>query len=260
MAYFGITATDGGLRAAARGDESPPGCGAGWPAAADRARRSSCWSTATSSIPTGPTPTRTARSSRCSPRRRLADPQLAGGARLRRRCRRERPLRRLRLAGERAAPREPRSPPGATASPGSTTAPAPTASRLAELVALLQRLAPGRPVDVLAHSLGARVALAALPHLDASAGPDDPARRRRVRRGGTGVPRSRARRAPDASLQRHLAGERSLRPDARDASRRAATAATGRSAQAWARRSPPGSTCSSTAPRSPPGSTPRASR
>lgn len=38
-------------------------------------------------------------------------------------------------------------------------------ARLAELVALLQRLAPGRPVDVLAHSLGARVALAALPHL-----------------------------------------------------------------------------------------------
>ena len=38
-------------------------------------------------------------------------------------------------------------------------------ARLAELVALLQRLAPGRPIDLLAHSLGARVALAALPHL-----------------------------------------------------------------------------------------------
>ena len=38
-------------------------------------------------------------------------------------------------------------------------------ARLAELVALLQRLAPGRPVDLMAHSLGARVALAALPHL-----------------------------------------------------------------------------------------------
>jgi pimeloyl-ACP methyl ester carboxylesterase len=36
---------------------------------------------------------------------------------------------------------------------------------LAELIGLLQRLAPGRPVDILAHSLGARVALAALPHL-----------------------------------------------------------------------------------------------
>ncbi len=42
--------------------------------------------------------------------------------------------------------------------------------RLAELVALLQRLAPGRPVDVLAHSLGARVALAALPHLTQAPG------------------------------------------------------------------------------------------
>jgi hypothetical protein len=42
--------------------------------------------------------------------------------------------------------------------------------RLAELVALLQRLAPGRPVDLLAHSLGARVALAALPHLAVAPG------------------------------------------------------------------------------------------
>ena len=38
-------------------------------------------------------------------------------------------------------------------------------ARLAELIALLQSLAPERPVDILAHSLGARVALAALPHL-----------------------------------------------------------------------------------------------
>jgi hypothetical protein len=37
--------------------------------------------------------------------------------------------------------------------------------RLAELIALMQAEAPGRPVDILAHSLGARVALAALPHL-----------------------------------------------------------------------------------------------
>jgi hypothetical protein len=43
-------------------------------------------------------------------------------------------------------------------------------ARLAELVALLQRLAPGRPVDLLAHSLGARVALAALPALDPAPG------------------------------------------------------------------------------------------
>lgn len=38
--------------------------------------------------------------------------------------------------------------------------------RLAELVALVQRLAPGRPVDILAHSLGARLALGALPRMD----------------------------------------------------------------------------------------------
>lgn len=37
---------------------------------------------------------------------------------------------------------------------------------LAALIALVQALAPERHVDVLAHSLGARVALAALPHLD----------------------------------------------------------------------------------------------
>ena len=43
-------------------------------------------------------------------------------------------------------------------------------TRLAALVALIQRLAPGRPVDLLAHSLGARVALAALPHLEAAPG------------------------------------------------------------------------------------------
>ncbi len=38
--------------------------------------------------------------------------------------------------------------------------------RLAELIARVQALAPGRAVDVLAHSLGARVALEALPHLE----------------------------------------------------------------------------------------------
>jgi hypothetical protein len=43
-------------------------------------------------------------------------------------------------------------------------------ARLAEVIRLVQRLAPGRPVDVFAHSLGARVALAALPHLDEAPG------------------------------------------------------------------------------------------
>ncbi|AMY69954.1 alpha/beta fold hydrolase [Frigidibacter mobilis] len=38
---------------------------------------------------------------------------------------------------------------------------------LAALVALIRRLDPGRPVDLVAHSLGARVALAALPLLNA---------------------------------------------------------------------------------------------
>ncbi|MBB5224120.1 hypothetical protein HNP73_004081 [Amaricoccus macauensis] len=44
------------------------------------------------------------------------------------------------------------------------------AVQLAELIRLVQELAPGRPVDMLAHSLGARVALAALPHLDEAPG------------------------------------------------------------------------------------------
>jgi pimeloyl-ACP methyl ester carboxylesterase len=44
------------------------------------------------------------------------------------------------------------------------------ALRLAELVARLQALAPEREVDLLAHSLGARVALGALAHLDLAPG------------------------------------------------------------------------------------------
>lgn len=43
-------------------------------------------------------------------------------------------------------------------------------ARLAELIARVQAKAPGRPVDILAHSLGARVALAALPHLQVAPG------------------------------------------------------------------------------------------
>ena len=41
---------------------------------------------------------------------------------------------------------------------------------LAALIARLQAALPGREIDVLAHSLGARVALAALPHLEAAPG------------------------------------------------------------------------------------------
>jgi hypothetical protein len=41
---------------------------------------------------------------------------------------------------------------------------------LADLLRLLQRLAPGHRIDLLAHSLGARVALAALPHLEVPPG------------------------------------------------------------------------------------------
>ena len=40
-----------------------------------------------------------------------------------------------------------------------------TGRALARLIAMVRRLRPGRPVDVLAHSFGGRVALAALPHL-----------------------------------------------------------------------------------------------
>ena len=41
-------------------------------------------------------------------------------------------------------------------------------ARLADLIHLLRRLAPGRDIDLLGHTLGARVALASLPHLDAA--------------------------------------------------------------------------------------------
>ncbi|WP_116131574.1 alpha/beta hydrolase [Tropicimonas sp. IMCC34043] len=44
-----------------------------------------------------------------------------------------------------------------------------TGQALARLIALIRQICPGRPVDVLAHSFGARVALAALPHLPAGA-------------------------------------------------------------------------------------------
>ena len=89
-------------------------------------------------------------------------------------------------------------------------------ARLAELVALLQRLAPGRPVDLLAHSLGARVALAALPALE-----DAPGRvillgaaelDARARDFLARLPRA----GPAADLQRHRPRQRPLRPRLRD--------------------------------------------
>lgn len=43
-------------------------------------------------------------------------------------------------------------------------------AQLAALVTLLRRLAPGRDIDLLGHSLGARVALASLPHLTEAPG------------------------------------------------------------------------------------------
>lgn len=43
-------------------------------------------------------------------------------------------------------------------------------ARLAALIARIQALAPGRPVDILAHSLGARVALTATAHLETAPG------------------------------------------------------------------------------------------
>ncbi|MEM1431653.1 MAG: alpha/beta hydrolase [Pseudomonadota bacterium] len=48
-----------------------------------------------------------------------------------------------------------------------STRAAETGAALAELVRLLNDLRPGAPVQILAHSLGARVALSALPHLSA---------------------------------------------------------------------------------------------
>ena len=124
---------------------------------------------------------------------------------------------------------------------------------LAELVTLVQELAPGRPVDVLAHSLGARVALAALPHLGRAPG-------RMILLGAAEFDARalehlarRARAVAAAGLQRDSARQRPLRRRLRGLR---AAAGLGR-ARDRARGSAPicrtGSTCSSTAPRSRPG-------
>ena len=72
---------------------------------------------------------------------------------------------RLRLAGDGGDTFRTCSGGAAPASPSSTTGRRSSASSWRRSCRSVQRLAPGRPVDLLAHSLGARVALAALPHL-----------------------------------------------------------------------------------------------
>ena len=110
----------------------------------------------------------------------------------------------------------------------------------------VQRLAPGRPVDLLAHSLGARVALAALPHLAEAPGrvillgaAEFDARAREVSLAG-------ARPRPAAGLQRDGAGQRPLRPRLRDVRAASRLRRNGRSAAGWRRSGRTGSTCSST--------------
>ena len=125
---------------------------------------------------------------------------------------------------------------------------------------LLQRLAPGRPVDLLAHSLGARVALAALPHLEVAPG-------RMILLGAAEFER-----AAHAFLR---ASPAPRPPQVYNVTARAndlydLMLETFAPRQGWGDRAiglgltpphcRPGSTCSSTAPTSPPGSTPTASR
>ena len=166
MAYFGITATEAGLRAAAPGEDLEAGLAP--PPRRRRAGRADRHPDPRLQVPPRP------------PRRRPAPLALRASARTRDGWKirswpeglgfaddagETGPLHRLRLAGQRAAARRACSPPGAPASPVSTTAPPPTGRGWPSSSRCLQRLAPGRPVDLLAHSLGARVALAALPHL-----------------------------------------------------------------------------------------------
>ena len=262
MAYFGITASAAGLQAAAPGDDLASGLRRGLEGGlGDRADRRP--------DPRLQVPPRPARRRPAPLALRASAPSATtGGSAAGPRASASprtgaRPASAIGFAWPASAPHpgEPRQPPAAPASPGSTTGPAAYGARLAELVALLQRLAPGRPVDLLAHSLGARVALAALPHLGQAPGPGDPARRRRVRRPGAASSCARpARRCPPQIYNVTARANDLYDLDVRDASRRAAAGASGRSGWGSARSCPAGSTCSSTAPRSPPGSTPRASR
>ena len=259
MAYFGITATEAGLRRRGRRRLE-----AGLARCARRrpGRRADRGADPRLQVPPRPARRRPAPLALRLPpgAGRLEDPELARGPRLRRRRRRDRPLHRLRLAG---AARRTLPSLLATGRNGFARVydrAAAYGAQLAELVALLQRLAPGRPVDLMAHSLGARVALAALPELDAAPG-------RVILLGAAEF----GARAPEflaaapapraaADLQRHLAGQRSLRPRVRAFAPRRGRGERAIGAGLGGARRRTGSTSSSTAPTSPPGSTPRASR
>ena len=249
MAYFGITATEAGLaprpaRRGGRGRRSPP------PRRGLAERRPVVVLVHGYKFDPGAPrrPTRTARSIAFQPARGAASVRSwptglgfaddGGETGL---------ARRLRLAGVRAAPRRASLAQRAHRFRArSTTAPARYGARLAELVALIQRLAPGRPVDLLAHSLGARVALAALPHLAAAPG--------RVILLGAAEFDARAREALDAlvspsrpqDLQRDGAGERPLRLRLRDLRAAPRPGGAGDRPRPRRPRCPTGSTCSST--------------
>ena len=196
MAYFGVTASAAGLQAAAPGEDlggrAPP------PAARRRRRRARRRAGPRLQVPSRRPRRRPAPLALRAPpgRRRPAHPQLARGPRLPRRRRRERPLRRLRLAGQRADARRASSPPGAPASPASTIAPPATA-----------RGWPSSWRSCSGWRRGGRSTCSPIPsargwrsprcrHLDERAGAGDPARRRRVRRPGAGLPRAPAGRRP----------------------------------------------------------------
>ena len=216
MAYFGVTATDAGLAAASDGEGLDEGLRRRL-AGAD-ARRADRRDGARLQVRSGAPRCRPASLAlRLRPVPRLPPhPQLAGRARLRRRRRGVGPRDRLRLAGDarRHLPSLLRR--RRTGFAIVYDRAQEFGEHLAALVRSVQRLAPGRPVDLLAHSLGARVALAALPHLAEAPG--------RVILLGAAEFDGRAREGLDGRalalaarcLQRHGAGQRPLRPRLRD--------------------------------------------